>query len=378
MNQESRPHKPNSDGRRLLGLGCDRWRCLWALALLCAAAIPSRAQDWPALPQVNATVSIPAQEWPFAPGPRTVPVYIHYPGGDQKNVTPQTGLMLCIHNWGGTHAIGAPDPDQMAELFNVVAISVDYLQSGKYDAAVNGPYDFGYLQALDALRALYFVYDGLNKACVSFDKSRIYTGGGSGGGNVSLMANKLAPRTFACVVNLSGMTKLTDDVAFNLPGGSDLNAGYSKDPTQKNYLSPGAQQLRFVGEPSHLAVMKSLGNVAKILVIHGEDDDKCLVADTKEMIANFEAAGLNVEPHIITAGQVDNETFKDTGHSLGDRTQILTRLAGPYLDPKSPELLRREGPPDFDRYDEVRYPVEGGTFVISYANGYPVGKLEAK
>lgn len=376
MKPRSRPHKTHPDDRRLLGRGSDIRRCLWAFALLCAAAIPVRAQEWPALPQSNATVSIPAQEWPFEPGPRTVSVYIHYPGGSQKNVMPQTGLMLCIHNWGGTHAIGAPDPDRMAELFDVVAISVDYLQSGKYDAAVNGPYDFGYLQALDALRALYFVYDGLDKARVSFDKARIYTGGGSGGGNVSLMANKLAPRTFACVVNLSGMTRLTDDIAFNLSGGSDLNAGYSRDPARKNWLSPGEQQLRFIGDPSHLAVMKSLGNAAKILVIHGESDDKCLVADTREMIANFQAAGLDVEPHIITADQVDGETFKDTGHSLGDRTQILAKLAGTYLDPKSPEILRREGHPDFDRHDEVRYPVEGGVFVISYANGYPVGRFE--
>jgi predicted esterase len=348
-------------------------------AAVCTFAMtPSaHAQDWPVLPQSNATVTIPAQEWAFAPGPRTVAVYIHYPGGDQKNVTPETGLMLCVHNWGGTHAIGAPDPDQMAEMFNVVAISVDYLQSGKYDAAQNGPYDFGYLQALDALRALYFVYDGLNKACVPFDKARIFAGGGSGGGNVSLMANKLAPRTFACVVDLSGMAKLTDDIAFDLPDGSKLSAGYSNDPTQKNYLSPGEQRLRFIGEPGHLAAMKSLGNAAKIVVIHGESDTVCPVDDAREMIENFQAVGLDVDPHIVTADMVDGETFKDTAHSLGDRTKILAKFAGQYLDPKSPARLRREGPADFDRHDDVRYSVPGGAFVISYANGYPVGQFEA-
>lgn len=30
------------------------------------------------------------------------------------------------------------------------------------------------------------------------------------------MANKLVPRTFACVVDMCGMKKLSDDVAFDL------------------------------------------------------------------------------------------------------------------------------------------------------------------
>ena len=45
--------------------------------------------------------------------------------------------------------------------FDVVAIGVDYLQSGR-QASIEDPepYDFGWLQALDALRALHFVFDG--------------------------------------------------------------------------------------------------------------------------------------------------------------------------------------------------------------------------
>ena len=40
-----------------------------------------------------------------------------------------------------------------------------------------------------------------------------------GGGNITLMVNKLAPRTFAAAIDMSGMARLTDDIAFNLPGG---------------------------------------------------------------------------------------------------------------------------------------------------------------
>ena len=73
-----------------------------------------------------------------------------------------------------------------------------------------------------------------------FASGRIYATGGSGGGNVSLMANKLAPRTFACTIDLCGMKKLSDDIAYNLPGGSGLDARWSRDPKSSNYLSPDA------------------------------------------------------------------------------------------------------------------------------------------
>ena len=39
------------------------------------------AQDWPKLPEKDSTVEIPAQEWPQRPGPRTVRVLVHFPGG---------------------------------------------------------------------------------------------------------------------------------------------------------------------------------------------------------------------------------------------------------------------------------------------------------
>src|SRR5204863_409622 len=133
------------------------------------------------------------------------------PGGELRQVKPTTGLMLSLHNWGGRGFAGTADAKSLAERFNVVAVGVDYLQSG--DNASNDipePYDFGYLQALDALRALHFVFDGLQSRGIAFAKGRIFATGGSGGGNVTLMVNKLAPRTFACVIDLCGMARLTD------------------------------------------------------------------------------------------------------------------------------------------------------------------------
>lgn len=343
--------------------------------LVCGATY---AEEWPDLPVSDGDVAIPAQEWPRQPGPRTVQVYVRYPGGSLDRVDAQTGLMLDLHNWGGTLASGTADPEQLANRYNVVAICVDYLQSGQ-GWKKNPPYDFGYFQALDALRALYFVWQGLEETGEPFADGRIYCTGGSGGGNVTLMANKIAPRTFACVIDKCGMAKLADDLAFGIPGRTKLDARYSPDPENPCHLNPDAQALRFVGHPDHLARMKALGNSARVIVVHGVDDASCPFEDAREMVENMRAAGIDVEPHFVTPDKVDGKVFTTTGHALGDRTQIVFQVADKYLLPDSPDAAVRAAKSDFELRDaHVRYDTPTGTYVISYESGYPVGRFERK
>ncbi|MBL9153016.1 MAG: DUF2920 family protein [Verrucomicrobiales bacterium] len=351
-----------------------------AVAVLFALCAGAAVADPPALPEASGTVSIPAQEWPFQPGPREITVHIRYPGAGRTlaDIGPRTGLMLSLHNWGGTGFAGTADPGVLAARYDVVAIGVDYLQSGK-EASIEDPepYDFGYLQALDALRALHFVWDGLRQRGIAIDDGRIFTTGGSGGGNVSLMANKLAPRTFAGVIDLCGMKRLSDDIAYGLPGGSSLNARYSREPGHPHFLSPGRQELHFLGHPGHLAVMKALGASARIVSVHGAEDATCPAADADAFAAAVGEAGLEIDYVRVTADQLDGKVFTSAGHPLGNRTEIVHRVAGSWLDPASPQTRRREGPTDFERREAVRYPVTGGTWVIDFAKGYPVGRFEA-
>src|SRR5262245_50369422 len=196
--------------------------------VLCLAASVAVEPAWPEFPERDGTVWLPAQEWPLRPGQREIKVLVHYPRGNLKNIGPRTGIMLSLHNWRGTDCVGTANPVELANRLNVVAMCVNYLQSGPQEPTDKPePYDHGYLQALDALRAMYWVYHGLEQAGTPFAKGRLFVTGGSGGGNVTLMAQKLAPRTFACAVDLWGMAKLNDDIAFNLPGGSILDAQYS-------------------------------------------------------------------------------------------------------------------------------------------------------
>jgi prolyl oligopeptidase family protein len=356
-----------------------------ALCVLGLNAALLAAQDWPKLPQKDAAVEIPAQEWSQRPGPRTVRVLVHFPGGSLEKVTPQTGVMLTLHNWGGTDCVGTAEPRELARSLNVVAVCVNYLQSGKADS-IDGPepYDFGYLQSLDALRALWFVREGMKSHGKPYDDGRLFCTGGSGGGNVTLMANKFAPRTFACVIDMCGMKKLSDDIAYNLPGGVDLDARWSRDPSSNNYLALDEQEIRFVGHPGHLAEMQRLGATSKVVVVHGVEDST--YADAKEMVELMRNAGhgvpglrqvgLDVEPKWVTKADLDGKVFTSAGHALGNRTQIVLTVAGKYLAVDGSVARRRSGPSDFDRREAVRYRTTNGQFVIDYAAGYPVGRFE--
>ena len=73
---------------------------------------------------------------------------------------------------------------------------------------------------------------------------------------------------------------------------------------------------------------------------------------------------------------IDGKVFASTGHSLGNRTQIVFRVADKYL---KPDGLAREGKGDCDQRDaKVRYATPNGTWVIDYADGWPVGRFERK
>lgn len=353
-----------------------RWLTL-VLILVACDVVSADDRPWPALPDADGAVEIPAQEWPLRPGPRTVRVLVHYPRGKLAAVTAQTGVMLTLHNWGGVDCVGTADPRTLAERYDVIALCVNYLQSGAKDS-IEGPepYDFGYLQALDALRALYFATSGLRQREVPFDGGRLYCTGGSGGGNVSLMANKLAPHTFAAVVDLCGMKRLSDDIAFNLSGGSSLNARYVRDTGHPYHLTRDEQELRYVAHPEHLRAMWTGGATAKVVIVHGEQDTTCPFEDAVELVEVMRRSRLDVEPVYVRPNELDGKAFTSVGHSLGNRTEIVDRVAGKYLRPDSAERRIRMGADDFERRGEVRYRTHGGEWVISYAAGYPVGRFE--
>src|SRR5262249_6371442 len=136
-------------------------------------------------------------------------------------------------------------------------------------------------------------------------------------------------------------------------------------------------ELRFVGCPEHLDGMRRLGNACRVLIVHGREDTDCPFADAEALAKSLEQADLSVEPHFIGREQVDGRIFTTATHAVGDRTQIVARLADKYLLPDVTSAIIRRGDSDFERRNAVRYRTSRGHYVISYEHGYPVGRFEA-
>jgi len=51
-------------------------------------------------------------------------------------------------------------------------------------------------------------------------------------------------------------------------------------------------------------------------------------------------------------------------------------VAGKYLMPDSPNAVTRRGPTDFERREDIRLATRHGQYVVSYAEGHPVGRFE--
>ena len=314
---------------------------------------------------------VDCQEWPFKPGPRKVKLYVREP---DAGINPNTGFMLLLHNWGGTYKQTISWCDTLSTRYNVVAISVDYLQSGEPRLTAGIPYDHGYLQAMDCIRALYHVQKQLADADVPFNARRCYAAGGSGGGNVSLMVNKLAPHTFACVIDICGMPGLTDEIAYGLRG---LNAGYSRDPASPVFLSPAMQEIRNPGHPAHLKLQHAANPKNKVIIVHGLDDTSCRAIDKIAIYRNMIETGFRPDGHFLTEWHKEGTTIQNSGHSIGSRMHIIQKFADEYLMETGRLPLQVKGPTDIESKQVFRYPVTGGVYEIDYADGVPSIRFNA-
>lgn len=307
-----------------------------------------------------------AQEWPFQPGERKVKFHVEEP---PAGINANTGFMLVLHNWGGVY--DAPEYIKWSKTFaaryNVVAISVNYLQSGPGGWSADKPYDHGYLQAMDCLRALYAVWKQLKDKGVTVNEKRVYSMGGSGGGNVTQMVMKLAPHTFACGVDICGMPGLLDSIAFGTGEGTSLNAGYSKDPASPSYLSADMREIRDFGNYEHCKLLHAANPNVKIVIVHGLKDASCPVTPKIGQFAQMVRAGLDVDGRFLNEIDVDGTAVTTTGHAVGDREQVVVKYADEYLKENGKFARATAGPSDFTRGGTFEYPTSNGKYVISFA-----------
>jgi len=312
-----------------------------------------------------------AQEWPLVPGERAVKMHLEEP---PNGINGNTGMMLALHGWGGVY----DNPDIIAfckfaaERYNLIVTSVNYLQSGtEWTEHRDRPYDHGYLQAMDAIGALYTIREQLGDQQIAFSEHRIYSVGGSGGGNITQMVMKLAPHTFACGIDKCGMPGLTDGIAYGTGEyGSHLDAAYSPDPDAPNYLTADMQEIRDFGNLEHCRLLHQANPGLQIVIIHGVADPTCPVVPKIRQFANMVEAGIDVDAHFLTEVDIDGEVVANIEHSIGNWPGLIARYADEYLKEDGKFARQTEGPSDFMRRETFEYPTTNGKHVIDYS-GYP-------
>lgn len=113
-------------------------------------------------------------------------------------VTPDTGVLLCTHGWGGSRLRVQNIMEYAPDVLDVVCVGVEYRQSGfAFDPArgdgFDRPYDASFHQVFDVL-------NGLRKALSLYpmaDRRRMFHYGSSQGGHIGLLSGIFAPSTFA-------------------------------------------------------------------------------------------------------------------------------------------------------------------------------------
>ena len=283
-----------------------------------------------------------------------------------RGINENTGIMLVSHNWGGTWSMCWEWCRILANKFNLICIDTDYYQSGW--KAGDPVYDLGVIQTMDCLRAFYEIRKYLIENNLPFNRHRNYAAGASGGGGISQMANKFAPHTFGCIIDLCGNPGLTDDIAFGI---GRLNAGYSKDPQAENYLIKHMQEIRNYGNLEHLKIQYACNSDNQVVIVHGVDDDYCSCADKVRIFANMLQAGFKPEGYFITPGMVDGLIVTGTGHALGDRAYIIAQYGQKFIAEQG-SMAKLVAADDIERQSRIVYPVTGGSYCIDYSQGSPV------
>ncbi|HJN18078.1 MAG TPA: prolyl oligopeptidase family serine peptidase [Armatimonadota bacterium] len=274
---------------------------------------------------------------------------LHFPDHPDDD----TGLMLLLHGWGGDYHQYDAYAEDWRNRYNCVMVQVQY--RGSKDAST--PYDFGKYQAIDVLRCMHRV----RQQCKINDE-RIFGWGGSGGGNVILQCGKMAPNTFALIVEHAGITHPTN--------AADMEAGWDRPNRAGGWQGTALggtkeypEHEKLVRDPVHHADLFN----TKVYVFHPDLDTTVGVQHGIQMAYALKAAGKDAVLELIeggnhsSGGALDpNERSRKTSTEFYAGEDILTR--------------RKSGPTDFDRREPVRLPVNDGMYyqvVYDVEDGLP-------
>jgi len=262
-------------------------------------------------------------------------INLHFP--DESNQ--DTGLMVMLHGWGGDYHQYDTYCEDWRNRFNCVMLQVNYRGSSK----ATQPYDFGKYQAIDVLRAIHRV----RKGCLIND-GRIIGWGGSGGGNVILQCAKMAPHTFALIVECAGITHPTS-AAEAKAGWDHPNRAGGWQGTALGGTKEYPEPERLLRDPLYHAGLFN----TKVYIFHPDLDTTVGLPHATHLAYRLREAGKEVVFEIVEGGN------HSSGGALDPREANRKVCTETYA---TEDLMNRrtDGITDFERQKPVVLPVNDG------------------
>lgn len=235
--------------------------------------------------------------------------------------------------------------------------------------------NFGIVQAMDHLRVLGdIVHRGLD-----FDRRRIVALGSSHGGYIAHTLAKLAPSTFAAVIDNSAYVQPPTNYGgggtmpeyLSAVGGVILQCRTPRafsfnDRDAADFYGRDQDLIRDMAYPPHLEAQRAAapdGGTRFHMVNWAEDEISSASAKSRQA-ARLAAAGFDARLKLIAGADIDGQIYKQPVHGLA---ASLTAFADAHL----PEVKPRGVDPDLMRGTSIDYPCVDQVYRFRHTASFP-------
>ncbi len=249
--------------------------------------------------------------------------------------------------------------------------------------------DYGFIQAIDCLYAVYYVLSLCSYYGIKINKNRIFAYGSSLGGYLAQMCLRFAPSTFRLIADNSGFVNIPPKEIFPVDMGATAKCVmkngmivsliwsqlYSQNPNERFYFSPDMFQIRSLDYSSSL---DSFGKLCKsqIFMFHGRDDLIVNADGKNDLHKKYLEHGIESSFFCFSEKDVDNKVIKNSGHAMGaDIKKLFEKYCDEYcIEEAADNDFAKQT--DFDKGSVIKYNTENGYFIIDYSAGVPSIKFE--
>lgn len=220
--------------------------------------------------------------------------------------------------------------------------------------------DYGVIQAIDLLTGIHAIREALPQ----LNSKRMHLIGSSLGAYLSHQVLRLAPNSFASLLDISGKPFLDEGYLIN---GHRRKSLIDTRNTRVTLVNDNIYSDHFPLSLSSIVLRNQLRGwdhecKARVRMITGIDDELVPISHKKTQLAGLLQTGANAELLVITDKEVDGKVIKHAGHSLGAEFYQLIRHYGDGLLQSTNDSIHGE----FEKKTSHDLFTDYGTYNISF------------